>query len=160
MGEVWFYHLTETPVEAALPRLLAQALAAGWRIEVRGTDPARMDLLDRALWLGPEDGFLPHGLAGGPHDALQPVLLTVAPARAEGCACLIALDGAGITAAEAAGRARTCILFDGADAAALNRAREQWRALTAAGLAAKYWAQEGGRWVMRQERSAAGPAAG
>ena len=76
MGVIRFYHMTRAPVEATLARLLERAHDAGLRVEVRGTDLARMDWLDQKLWLGDEAGFLPHGLAGGPHDALQPILLT------------------------------------------------------------------------------------
>ena len=81
MGAVYFYHLTRQPLEHTLPVLLDKARQAGWRIAVRGTDPARMDWLDEKLWLGPEDGFLPHGRAGGPHDAEQPILLTAEALR-------------------------------------------------------------------------------
>lgn len=75
MGAAYFYHLTQKPLEATLPMLLGKALGAGWRVAVRGTDAARMEWLDQKLWLGAEEGFLPHGLAGGAHDAAQPVLL-------------------------------------------------------------------------------------
>ncbi len=151
MGEVYFYHLTRRPLEAVLPELLGRALARGWRVLVRGTDPARMDWLDRRLWLGPEEGFLPHGLAGGKHDARQPVLLTAAPGLPEGFACLLAVDGAEIGTDEAARVARAGVLFDGADAARLEAARGLWRRLTGAGLPAAYWSEESGRWEKRAE---------
>ncbi|MCX7646601.1 MAG: DNA polymerase III subunit chi [Rhodobacteraceae bacterium] len=153
MGAVLFYHLTRRPLEAVLPPLLEKALAQGWRVCLRGTDAERLDWLDRKLWLGPEEQFLPHGLAGGPHDALQPVLLTTAcgPA-ANGAACLMAIDGAEVSPGEARAMARTCILFDGADPEALGRARAQWRALTAAGIGAEYWSEESGRWERRDSR--------
>jgi DNA polymerase III subunit chi len=153
MGEVYFYHLTDTPLERTLPSLLPRALAQGWRVEVRGVTPARMDWLDQALWLGAEEGFLPHGLAGGTQDALQPVLLTNAPAG-PGFACLMAVDGADVSAEEAQVLDRTCILFDGNDEVAKAQARAQWRDLTGAGLGAKYWAQEDGAWVMKQAKAA------
>ena len=76
MGAAYFYHLTRAPLEQTLPMLLDKARQAGWRIAVRGVDRARLEWLDERLWLGPEDGFLPHGLEGGPHDAAQPILLT------------------------------------------------------------------------------------
>jgi DNA polymerase-3 subunit chi len=153
MGAAYFYHLTERPLEATLPQLIERALQQGWPVAVRGTDAMRLDWLDRKLWLGPEDQFLPHGLAGGPHDALQPVLLTTAAGVApNGARCLMAIDGAEVATDEAAGLERVCILFDGADEAALERARAQWRRLTEAGVPAQYWAEEGGRWVRRAER--------
>ncbi|WP_347137835.1 DNA polymerase III subunit chi [Paracoccus sp. SSK6] len=149
MGNALFYHLTRSPAESLLPVLLAKSLAAGWHVELRGTDPARMERLDLHLWQG--DGFLPHGLAGGPHDARQPVLLTLAgQAAANSPACLMALDGAEVAPAECAGLERACIIFDGGDAAATARARDQWRALTGAGVAAEYWSEEGGRWERKR----------
>ena len=133
MGNALFYHLTRSPAESLLPVLIGKSLAAGWHVELRGTDPARMERLDLHLWQG--DGFLPHGLAGGPHDARQPVLLTLAgQGAANGPACLMALDGAPVAPDRAQAVQRTCILFDGGDAQALERARAQWRELTAAGV--------------------------
>ncbi len=157
MGAVYFYHLTRQPLEAALPALLAKALQAGWRVALRGTDEAQLDWLDEKLWLGPDEQFLPHGRAGGPHDADQPVLLTTSAAEVpNGAACLMAVDGAGVTAAEVGALQRVCILFDGNDPAALEAARGQWRELTRAGCAALYWSQEGGRWEKKAEQPAAG----
>lgn len=154
MGEAFFYHLTASPLEAALPPLLGKAQQAGWRIELRGTDAARLARLDAQLWQGADDSFVPHGIAGGPHDAAQPILLTlVGQGAANDPACLMAVDGAEVSPTEVAALARVCIIFDGGDAAALDVARGQWKALTDAGCAAQYWAQEGGRWVKKAERA-------
>ena len=151
MGAVYFYHLTQGLLEATLPSLLTKARAAGWRVAVRATDPKRLDWLDEKLWLISEESFLPHGIAGGEHDADQPILLTTTAVLPDGAACLMAIDGATVTAAEVEALERVCILFDGNDAAALQTARDQWKALTGAGCAAKYWAQDGGSWVMKAE---------
>ena len=149
MGAAYFYHLTRGPLEATLPVLLEKALAAGWRVAVRGRDPGRMDWLDQKLWMG--EGFLPHGLAGGPHDADQPVLLTTTPDTPNAATCLMTMDGADFTPDEVQTLERTCILFDGHDPAAVDTARTQWRTLTTAGCAAKYWSEETGRWQMKAE---------
>lgn len=130
--------------------LLGKALGAGWAVELRGTDRAMMERLDQALWLGPEEAFLPHGLAGGDHDADQPVLLTVASGAAPR-ACLMAVSGADVSPDEVSASERVCILFDGHDGTAVQQARGQWKALTAAGCAAQYWSQESGRWEMKAE---------
>lgn len=149
MGNALFYHLTRSPAESLLPSLLGKALAAGWRVELRGSDADRMQWLDQHLWQG--DGFLPHGLAGGPHDARQPVLLTVAGQGAvNGAVCLMALDGAEVAATECAGLKRACIIFDGGDSAATVRARDQWRLLTGGGIDAEYWSEESGRWERKR----------
>jgi DNA polymerase III subunit chi len=155
MGVVMFYHLTHSAVEDTLPMLLGKSLQAGWRVAVRGTDPARMQALDLHLWQGEDVGFLPHGLAGGEWDADQPVLLTCAAETPNRAACLIALDGAEIATDEAAGLERVCVIFDGNDPSALAQARGQWKGVTAAGVAAQYWSEETGRWQKKAERPAA-----
>ncbi len=154
MGAVYFYHLTERPLEATLPVLIERALGQGWRVAVRGTEAKRLDWLDQKLWQGGDDGFLPHGLAGGPHDALQPVLLTTARETPNDAACLMAVDGAEVKPEDAAAMQRVCILFDGGDDGAVNHARTQWKALTEAGVAAQYWSEEAGRWQKKAESPA------
>lgn len=144
-----FYHLTRSGLEDTLAMLLGKSLERGWRVAVRGRDAGRLAALDQALWL--REGFLPHGLAGGPHDALQPVLLTTGGATND-AACLMALDGADVSPPEAQALDRVCILFDGNDEGAVAQARDQWRALTGAGVAAQYWSEETGRWVLKTER--------
>jgi len=150
MGAAYFYHLTRRPLEDTLTMLLGKARQAGWRVAVRGTDAGRLGWLDEKLWLGPEDGFLPHGMAGGPHDADQPVLLTTGPAG-NGATCMMSIDGAEVTADEVAALERVCVLFDGNDPAALDVARGQWKALKDAGASAQYWSEESGRWEKKAE---------
>ncbi len=155
MGEVYFYHMTHTPLEATLPVLLGKSLEQGWRVVVRGREARRLAWLDDKLWLGPDEGFLPHGLSGGPHDADQPILLTLDSAldmaSGGGVQALVSIDGAEMTAEEVAGLTRAMVLFDGMSPEAVERARDQWRALTGAGVKARYWSQESGRWEMKAE---------
>lgn len=151
MGDARFYHLVRRPAESLLPTLIGKSREAGWRVELRGTGRERMERLDELLWQ--DDGFLPHGLAGGPHDAEQPVLLTVAGSGQEGGnrpGCLIALDGAAIADSEIGGLSRICVLFADADTQAVQLAREQWRSLTGAGLAAEYWTDKDGAWERKR----------
>ena len=151
MGAAYFYHLTRNPLEVTLPMLLGKALGAGWRVEVRGRDAGRMDWLDQRLWLGDEAEFLPHGLAGGEHDALQPVLLSVGASGANDPACVMCVDGAEVAAEEVTRLERVCVIFDGNDPAAVDTARGQWKALTGAGCAAQYWSEESGWWEKKAE---------
>lgn len=149
MGDVYFYHLTQAPLEATLPALLARARGAGWRVAVRGTDEGRLDWLDEKLWL--DEGFLPHGRAGGEFDGDQPILLTTEAKAQNGATCLMAIDGAAVSPDEVPLLERTCILFDGNNGDALSAARAQWRQLTGAGCSAQYWSQESGRWEKKAE---------
>lgn len=152
-----FYHVTRTPLEEVAQVLLTKALGQGWRVELRGASPERMDWLDEKLWLGPEEEFLAHARAcGGPEDAVQPVLLTcggavAASQAASGRQALMTVEGAEVAAAEVAALERVWILFDGGSEPAVQRARDQWRALTAAGAAAQYWSEDGGRWQKKAE---------
>jgi len=150
MGAAYFYHLTRRPMEETLAMLLGKAGGVGWRVAVRGTDAARLAWLDERLWLGAEDGFLPHGLAGGAHDADQPVLLTTGAAD-NGAVCVMSVDGAEVTPQEVAALERVCVLFNGNDPQALDIARGQWKALKDAGATAQYWSEESGRWEKKAE---------
>ncbi|RAP42444.1 DNA polymerase III subunit chi [Rhodovulum viride] len=149
MGQALFYHLTRGPLEDTLPTLLDKALTHGMRVVVRGTDRERLAWLDDRLWLG--DGFLPHGMVGTGFDADQPVLLTAEATLPNGARCLMAVDGAEVTPDETRALDRVCILFDGNDPAAVERARGQWRLISGAGLAAQYWSEESGRWQKKAE---------
>ncbi len=150
MGAAYFYHLTDSPVDATLPMLVGKSRGAGWRVLVRGPEGPLLPRLDDQLWKGDPTAFLPHGLAGGPHDADQPVLLGTA-VPADGFDCLISVGGADLTASEVGLAQRACILFDGHDEAALNTARGQWKSLTDAGCQAQYWAQDAGSWVKKAQ---------
>ncbi len=151
MGNALFYHLTRSDAETLLPRLIGRAMDAGWRVELRAPARARLEALDQALWLG--EGFLAHGLAGGQHDARQPVLLRAADAPPAGNSpdCLMLVDGAELTADEALALNRSFIIFDGNHPPAVDRAREQWRLLSGGGITMEYWTEDGdGRWQKKR----------
>ncbi|SMC92886.1 DNA polymerase III subunit chi [Primorskyibacter flagellatus] len=152
MGAAYFYHLTQRPLEAALPLLLTRALSMGWRVAVRGCETERLDWLDQKLWLGREEEFLPHGMEGGPHDAAQPVLLTTQATVPNDPQCVMAIDGAAVTPQEVVALERVCVLFDGNDNNAMAAARTQWKELIEAGCQAQYWSEESGRWEKKAER--------
>jgi DNA polymerase III subunit chi len=151
MGAAYFYHLTQRSLAETLRMLLAKSLDNGWKVAVRGTHQDGLAALDEALWLGPKEGFLPHGIAGGPHDALQPVLLTTATEAGAQINCVMAVHGAAVDAAEVKAKDRVCILFDGTDPEEVSQARQQWKALTQAGASAQYWSEESGRWEKKAE---------
>lgn len=151
MGAAYFYHLTQQPLEQTLPVLLGKARQAGWSVLVRGTDTARMNWLDERLWLGADDGFLPHGLVGGAHDSAQPILLSTGDGNGNNANCVMSVDGADVKTDEVNDLDRVCILFDGNDPDAVQRARVQWKSLTNAGCSAQYWSEESGRWEKKAE---------
>lgn len=150
MGAVFFYHMTQQPLEVTLPVLLGKARAAGWRILVRGTQPDRLDRFDETLWTQTDD-FIPHGRMPDPYAAQQPILLSEGGDNPNKAECLISIDGAELSVEEITASARSMILFDGHTQSALTHARAQWKRLSGAGCEAKYWSQESGRWEMKAE---------
>lgn len=145
MAAVNFYHLERRGLEEAVAGLLGQALARGLRVMLRGPDMAALRRLDDWLWQHPDDGFLPHGVEGGGRDAEQPVLIGQG-AAANGAQAAMWLGGSTLDLDEAARLERVWLLFEGADAAQLAGAREEWRRVKAAGLPAEYWSDATGRW--------------
>jgi DNA polymerase-3 subunit chi len=137
--EVWFYHLERTALDQALPELLEKTLAKGWRALVRAGSTERVEHLDGWLWSFREDSFLPHGVAGEPQEADQPILITTGQEVPNKAQALFLLDGAEPGALEP--YERCLILFDGRDDAAVAGARARWKVLKAAGLPLSYWKQ-------------------
>lgn len=157
MGAALFYHLTRSGSDELIGgTLLPRALSLGWRVMLRGTDARRLDWWDERLWLVPDDGFLPHGRDTAPQAARQPVLIGQGPA-VNGAKGVILIDGAETDAAEIAAMERVWVVFEGADAAAVEQARGQWRRLAAEGAAMEYWSDESGRWQKKTERPASAP---
>jgi DNA polymerase-3 subunit chi len=149
-----FYHLIRSGQDDTVQTTVTRALAAGWRVMIRSADAGLLAHLDAKLWLGPEEGFVAHGLQGGPHDADQPVLL------GQGAICnaargLMLLSGAEAAREEISGLERIWVLFDGENTEAVALARLRWGEFTSWGLAAQYWSDETGPWVKKTERAAA-----
>jgi DNA polymerase-3 subunit chi len=144
-GDVWFYHLENSSLDQVLPGLLEKTIQRGWRALVRIREPALLALLDERLWTWRDESFLAHGRADADHADRQPILLTLGAGNPNRADALFLVDGAEAT--DAGDFARCLIIFDGQDAEALARAREQWKSLKQRGAAASYWRQtEEGTW--------------
>jgi len=150
MGTAMFYHLTRSGPEDVLAVILPRAMAQGWRVMLRSPNAERCERLDAKLWLEVDESFVPHGREGGAFDADQPLLIGQGAAvnAAQG---VVLLDGAEPLAGEE-GLERLWLLFDGADPGAVQAARGLWTRLTGLGMAAQYWSEETGRWVMKTEK--------
>lgn len=145
LGEVWFYHLEHSSLEATLPPLLERCVQRGWRAIVRGGVPERLEALDAALWTYKDESFLAHGLDGKGRPERQPILLTTKLGRPNGAQALFLIDGA--TPQPSESFARTCFVFDGRDKTAVAEAREHWRVLKGEGRTLSYWKEAAeGRW--------------
>jgi DNA polymerase III subunit chi len=138
-----FYQLGASPVEKVVASLCEKLLASGERLLVVAGDDARLAKLDRMLWDLGQTSFLPHGVAGGPDDSRQPILLSKSPDCANLARNILIADGLWREAAIAF--ARAFYLFD---ADRLGDARMAWRSLAARDeVQRRYFAQEKGRWA-------------
>jgi DNA polymerase-3 subunit chi len=145
MTEIGFYHLTRSKLQDALPKLLGRVLDAGGRGFILCGDAERARTLDAALWLPADPPWLPHGRAGGEHDAAQPFLIAdqdVPPAN--GARFLVLVDGA--ASARLQNYDRVLDLFDGGDEAAVTAARARWGIAKDAGHSLTYWQQTDRGW--------------
>ena len=148
MTDVGFYHLTRTPLERALPKLLERVLAGGMRAVVVSGSAERVEALNAALWTYEQLSFLPHGSAKDGQAEDQPVWLTTEDENPNGATVLVLTDG--VSSGKVGEFARCLDMFDGRDAEAVAAARERWKAMKAAGHSLAYWQQnEAGGWEKR-----------
>ena len=148
MSEVFFYHLTQTRLEDALPKILERALSADWSVELRIGIKAEEESISDAIWKGPDECFLPH--CSEDNDKLHdyPIVLSKSP-LSEVRDCLIVIDQAELQENEVEKFKRVCLLFDSKNEIELTNARETWKSLSDAGLKTSYWAEDNGKWTKK-----------
>lgn len=143
MTTTQFYHLTATPLERALPKLLEKIYAGGYRTLLVAESDERAEQLSQLLWTYDPDSFLPHGSSKDGHAELQPILLSADHVPANGTTLLFITDGR----AMAGDFERVVDMFDGNDASATQAARTRWKAYKEAGHTLTYFKQtESGGW--------------
>ena len=125
MTQIGFYHLTASPLDRALPRLLAKALEAGHRIVVMAGSSERVEWLNGLLWTYSPDSWLPHGSRKDGTPAEHPVWLTEDEENPNDADILVLTDG--VSSRSIAAYSRCLVLFDGTDESALHTARAQWK---------------------------------
>ena len=140
-----FYLLQRCGAETALPPLAAKVLQAGGRLLAVSGDERQRAALSEALWTQGRAGFLANGMAGGDHDARQPILISDLMAPANGARYLALADG--VWREPDVGVFDRILLIFGD--AARDAARDVWRDLrTRDGVESHFWRQEdGGRWA-------------
>ena len=145
MTAVGFYHLTTSPLERTLPRLLEKVLEGRKRAVVLCGSEERLSFLNSSLWTLGKASFIPHGSAAEGSAADQPIWLTLQDENPNGAAFLVQTDG--MDSPSLSTYERCLDLFDGNDEDALKAARERWKAYKAQGIEVTYWKQtEAGAW--------------
>ena len=140
-----FYQLDGSGHGGVIGSIAGKVLAEDQRLLIVADDEALLARLDRILWDEGAASFLPHGIAGGPDDPRQPILLsgtTDAPNLARN---ILIADGEWRDAALHFDRA--FYLFD---EATLSVARMAWKLLAGRDeVERNYWASEDGKWVRK-----------
>ena len=145
--EIQFYHLLTTPVEVALPKILPKALAAGLKTVIKCRDISQQEMLDEKLWTLDPDSFIPHGQAGEPNEALQPILLSLSTQRPNDAGLLLILDGSTASTEMLEGYTRIIDMFDGTSETEVSAARNRWKEYKTAGHTLTYYKQQSnGAW--------------
>ena len=141
---VQFYHLTTSPLEKALPKLLERAVDGGYKICVVTESEARVEQLNQLLWTYDPDSFLPHGSYKDPQPESQPILLSTNPEPINAANLLVITDGRSIKQPEFE---RVLDIFDGNDPQSTQQARTRWAEYKNAGYELTYFRQnERGGW--------------
>ena len=145
MSEVYFYHLNQTRLEVALPKILERALSADWSVELRIGTKAEEEPISDAIWKGPDESFLPHCLEDNDKLHDYPIVLSKSP-LSEVRDCLIVIEQAELQNNEVEKFKRVCLLFDSKNEVELTKARASWKSLSDAGVNTVYWAEDQGTW--------------
>lgn len=145
MTEIGFYHLTTSPLERALPRLLEKILESKKRAVVLCASETRLDFLNSSLWTTGKLSFIPHGSAKEGFEKDQPVWLTTLDENPNGAQFLILTEG--VLSPSLASYERCLDLFDGNDEDEVLKARERWKSYKDQGHTVTYWKQkDSGAW--------------
>lgn len=145
MTAIQFYHLTATPLERALPKLLQKAFDGGFKTLVVADSDARVDQLNQLLWTYDPNSFLPHGSEKDGQSEKQPILLSTSAAPKNDANLLAITDGRMLE--NAAGFERVLDIFDGGNAEAVASARARWSEYKNAGHEISYFRQtDAGGW--------------
>lgn len=143
--QVDFYQLGEASVASVAAAIAGRLLAEDGRLLIVAAEEAALARLDRLLWDEEPTSFLAHGLAGGPDDSRQPILLSTTPDAPNLARNLLIADGEWREAALTFDRA--FYLFD---EATLTGARLAWKFLAGReGVERRYWARQDERWVQQ-----------
>lgn len=140
-----FYQLGSAQPDSVISAIAGRLVEENQRLLVVASDEGLLARLDRQLWDQGAASFLPHGLAGGPDDTAQPILLSTGTDAPNLARNLLIADGEWREAALTYDRA--FFLFD---EGTLDGARLAWKLLAGReGVERNYWALEDGKWVKK-----------
>jgi DNA polymerase-3 subunit chi len=151
--EIQFYHLLSTPLEQALPKLMAKAYERGMTAQVFG-EKETLETLDKAMWTFNPASFIPHGTWLDPYPDKQPILLNTTLAPLNKSRFLVITNGHELTEEEQEDHEfeRIFDIFDGTDDEKVQEARTRWKHYKDRGWRLNYVRQsEDGSWSKKSE---------
>ncbi len=145
MTDIGFYHLTTSPLERVLPRLLEKTLEGRKRAVILCASNERLDFLNGSLWTVGKLSFIPHGGIKDGFAEDQPIWLTTEDENPNGAQFLFLTEG---TESPSLSTYERCLdLFDGNDEEAVLKARTRWKKYKDQGHQITYWKQtDTGAW--------------
>lgn len=145
MTAIHFYHLTTTPLERALPKLLEKAHSGGFRVLLTLSNDDQAEYINQLLWTYDPNSFLPHGSAKEAQAARQPILLASTQDNVNQANVLFITNGARAENIES--YERIIDMFDGGNEETLQAARTRWKHYKDAGNELHYYQQTAsGNW--------------
>lgn len=148
MTEARFFQLGRRRLEEVLAVMLGRVRERGQKAVVLCGGPERAEALADFLWTYDDRSFLPHGTVKDGFAAQQPIWLTDSDERPNEADQLFLLDG--ITSEKLKDYAGVTVIFDGADEARLDWARDYWKKLKSEEFELTYWEEDAeGKWVKR-----------
>lgn len=149
MTNISFYHLSNSPLESVLPKLLEKVIATGKKAVILTRSEKKRETLNHILWTYSTRTFLPHGSEADDFHEEQPIYLTTLeenPAQAE---ILVVIDG--LQPAFLNGFERCLDLFDGNNGEETANARARWSRYKKELHLLSYWQQtDKGSWEKKQ----------
>ena len=149
MTEIFFYHLTSTSLDHALPKLLEKTMQGSFRVLVKVTSTEEAERLNSWLWSYNPESFLPHGTAKDGYSEQQPIFISPEEENPNGANLIIMTCGQFLSST--GDYSRVLDIFNGEDEAQVSAARERWKNYSAQGHALSYIRQNAsGSWEKQQ----------
>lgn len=139
MVEINFYHLTSTPLEKALPRLLEKVIASGNKVCIKAQE-AKIENLDKVLWSYSSKTFLAHGTEKDGFHESQPIFITASNDNPNGAKILAIVGDSEVN--DITNYDRCIDMFDGSDENELQKARNRYKKYKDIGFTLNYWQQD------------------
>lgn len=145
MTDISLYHLTATPLEKTLPKLIERVVDAGKRAVVLAASTDRVEELNQVLWTYSSNTFLPHGTKKDGFPEEQEIWLTSEWENPNHASILVLTDG--MESKDLESFERCLDIFDGADEKAVEKAQSRIEKYVQKGHTLTYWYQTpAGKW--------------